>query len=112
MDRNQLSLRQRMAITAVKGLQGIAKRKAYKQMTKISEKHREFIDEIQSRCADIIELEPENKQGQIVATVCANIIQGFDTKQEMDIVIEMIKTAINKYWETEGIPQKEEDTQN
>lgn len=106
MERNKPSLRQRMALTSVKGLQKVAVKKGYKNMEKIGTKHRAFIDEIQNKCANIIELEPENQQASIVATVCANIIQGFDTKKEMNIVIEMIQTAVDEYWKMEDIPQK------
>lgn len=107
--RNKISLRQKMAIAGTKQLQKVAVKKGYNNMIKISDKYRPFIDEIQEKCADIIEMEPNDKQqANIVATVCANIIQGFDTKKEMDLVVEMIQTAINEYWKTENIPQKEE----
>ena len=86
------------------------KKPPHRKETKlISERHREFIDDIQNKCADIIELEPEEKQGSIVATVCANIIQGFDTQEEMNLVIEMIQNAINEYWKLDDIPQKQEE---
>lgn len=107
-ERNKLSIRQKMAIFSVKQMQKVMVRKGYRNMVKISDKYRAFIDEIQEKCADIIELEHDDKQQiNIVATVCANIIQGFDNKEEMNLVIEMIQHAVNEYWNMEDIPQKE-----
>lgn len=106
MKRNKPSLRQKMALKAVDWSKKIAVKKSEKEMIKISDKYRSFINEIQEKCADIIELEPENKQSSIVTTICANIIQGFDTKKEMDLVIDMIQNAINEYWKNDEIPQK------
>lgn len=107
----KLSLRQKIAIASVKTLQKITMNHSQKQMQKIAQKHEQFIKEIQDKCADIVELEDEKQQPLIIAVVCTSIIQGFDTKKEMDFVTEMIKTAIEEYWKQDDISQKQTNTE-
>lgn len=106
METKNLTINQRMAIKGVKWAEKIAVKRAKKDMVNMSEKHREFIDELQEKCADLMELVPVEKQGIMCATICSNLIQGFDTKKEMDMVIKMIQSAVDEYWKMDDIPQK------
>lgn len=107
MKGKELTIKQKIGVKALEISKKVAVRRAYKKMVKMSEKYRPLIDELQQKCADIIELEPEEQHAPMVATLCANIIQGFDTKEDMMMVLDMVRVTIEEYWKIPNIPQKQ-----
>lgn len=96
--KDKLSIREKAIVTSLKWAKPLMLKNARRNMEKLAGKHELDIIEIQELCGDKIEAVPEKEQNLMVAIILSNILQGFDTKKEMDMVIEMVQTTVNEYW--------------
>lgn len=103
IETNKPTLKQRIAIKSINWAKKIATRKTKIEIAKLQKKHEIMINSITEQVQQLVTLEPEQKQNQMVAIIGANIIAGFETKQEMEITIEMIKETIQQYCKYEKI---------
>lgn len=101
----KLSLRQKMAIKGIKWAEKIAVRKASIGIEKLHEQNKNFIDDIREKVADLIELNEEKNSGQIACMICSEIIAGFETQKEQNLVMEMIKKTLEEYNKIEKTPE-------
>lgn len=86
-----------LATKAIRASQKIAIRKAKKDIRKLYTKHEEMINNLMDETAKIMSLEKEEKQPTMMAMICTNMITGFDTQKEMEMVLEMIKKTLEEY---------------
>lgn len=103
-----MNLKRKIQEGAVKTIEKLAIRQAKREMGNLNEKHMEFIKQIQMECAEVLELEDDQKAMSLSAIIIASILQGFDTQREMELTLEMAKTTIDEYWKQKDIPQKQD----
>lgn len=71
--------------------------KTKKLIKNIQLNNQEEIREIIGKICDLIEKQEQDKQFYTVSVICANIIGGFETPEERDMALNVLKLIINAY---------------